>query len=443
MKNEKGKLIINIIFYVLILMIGFTILRYFYKTNNFNGFQKAMVDVTRMTEFKRDSNVKYLENDSYRIENKEYNDATIYKEIEVEPNTPYRLSCMVKTQDVSCEKTDRDGGVLIGLLDTTEYSAPITGTNDWQRIEYMFNSRNRTKINLSFRLGGNQNACIGTAWFADFKLEKGTPREENIWKICCYIIDEIDVNIEGKEYNFQINDLDIENVKLNMERFKNDCYNYSNKRMEVNYEIKRITTPINTLTYSDEHGYYIGNRDIKDEIYEDVQQNEYDHVFIICRMENELGTESIPIYNNWIGLGGMDMYGIGYSIIRLNKSSNSVNFKFGMFNKTPEEVYLHEFLHTLERNMIENGYEVPALHENEKYGYLESAIDGLDKWYKDYMAGAIVDRDTNEQVGLNDFVYNTQPPNNSNFNNATEIKFNNEPKNIIENILAIKDCLTQ
>ena len=68
----------------------------------------------------------------------EFNDATIYKEIEVEPNTPYKISCMAKTKDVICEKKNEDGGVVIGLLDTTEYSEPITGTKDWQKIEKVF-----------------------------------------------------------------------------------------------------------------------------------------------------------------------------------------------------------------------------------------------------------------------------------------------------------------
>ena len=91
--------------------------------------------------------------------------------------------------------------------------------------------------------------------------------------------------------------------------------------------------------------------------------------------------------------------------------------------------------------MTENGYEVPALHNNEEYGYLESATNGLAEWYKDYMFGNILDTSTGKYVGLNEFVYNTQPPNNSDFINSVEIEFNKEPKNIIESILSIKQYL--
>ena len=41
-------------------------------------------------------------------------------------------------------------------------------------------------------------------------------------------------------------------------------------------------------------------------------------------------------------------------------------------NTFPEEVFLHEFLHSLERNAQEYGYTIPALHDNEKYGYKDS-----------------------------------------------------------------------
>ena len=437
----KAKSLIGLILYTLLILIGIILVLYVYRTNNFNGFQKAMVNISKMTEFKRDWNVKYSNCDSYKIKSDEYNDATFYKEVKVKPNTPYKISCMVKTENVICEKNDKDGGVVIGLLDTTEYSAPITGTNDWQKIEYMFETKERDNVNISFRLGGNQNACTGTVWFSDFKLEEGTQRDDTVWKVGCYIIKELDVNIDGEQYDIVINEADIENVKLNLERFKNDCYNFSNNIMTVDYEIKEVTTPITTITYSEDHGYYVGYKDVKDAIYKDVQDNEYDHIFVICRMENEDGTVSIPIINNWIGLGGMDMYGIGYSLIRLNKNSNSSIFKYGIANYTPEEVYVHEFLHTLERNMTENGYEVPELHGNEEYEYLESSKNGLVEWYKDYMSGNILDTNTSKYVGLNEFAYNTQPPNNSNFTNSVEIEFNKEPKNIIESILSIKQYL--
>ena len=235
---------------------------------------------------------------------------------------------------------------------------------------------------------------------------------------------------------------DIENVKLNMERYKETCYNFSNKRLNINYDIINIETPITTISYSDEYGYYLSYRDIKKLVYKTTKEREYDHIFVICRMESDDGNISIPINNNWIGLGSMDIYGIGYSLIRINKNSNLQTYRYGITNQLPEEVYVHEFLHTLERNTLENGYETPALHDYEKYGYTENT-EGLNEWYKDYMRGAILDKNTGKYVGLNDFAFTTQPPNNENFKYAVDIEFNREPQNVIEEFLAVFDVIKQ
>lgn len=443
MKNQKGGIRIGTIILIVVLMIVLVICYNKFKENYFNGFEKATTQNNQTTNFLRDSKVKYSESNSYKIENVDYNDATFYKEIEVEPNTMYKISCMVKTENVKCEFQNVDGGVTIGLLETTEYSAPITGTNDWQLIEFMFNSRNREKVKISFRLGGNQNNCTGTAWFSDFKLEKGTRNTDYEWNMGCFIINELNVNIDGKQYKLNTNVSDIENVRLNLARFKDDCYEFSGKKMNVNYEIIEVDTPVNTISYSEEHGYYLAYNDVKDLIYSTVKEKEYDHIFVVCRMEDEEGDISIPIYDNWIGLGSMDMYGIGYSLIRINKNSNSYTYKYGITNQSPEEVYLHEFLHTLERNLTEYGYKVPALHDYEKYGYTEKTVEGLKEWYKDYMSKAILEESTGNYIGLDEFCYTTQPPNSTNFKYAVDIEFNHEPQNIFEEILTIFDVLKQ
>ncbi len=442
MNRERGFIKLGTLITTVILIIVLVICFYIYKLNYFNGFEKATVKQANTT-FIRDFKVKYSESGSYRIDNVEYNDSTFYKEVEVEPNTPYRISCMVKTKDVQCEIEGENGGAVIGLLDTTEYSAPIKGTNDWQPLEFMFNSRNREKVKISFRLGGNENNCSGTVWFSDLKLEKGINDTSTEWNVGCFIIKELNVNIDGEQFDLKTNSDDITNVRLNMKRYQEDCYSYSNGAMKVKYEILEVNTPITTITYADDHGYYVSYKDVQDEIYDIVKQNKYDHIFIVCRMEDELGEKTIPIYENWIGLGGMDMYGIGYSLIRINKNGNTYTYKYGITNQTPEEVYMHEFLHTLERNMQDNGYTIPALHDYEKYGYTETSREGLKKWYIDYMRGEIYDKETGEYIGLSDFAYTTQPINNEDFNYVIREELDVEPQNIIEEIKTIFNVLTK
>ena len=66
----------------------------------------------------------------------------------------------------------------------------------------------------------------------------------------------------------------------------------------------------------------------------------------------------------------MDLYGIGYSNIRLPNDSSSYIYTYNSrINTFPEEVFVHEFLHSLERIMQERNYDIPELHDYKKYGY--------------------------------------------------------------------------
>lgn len=150
---------------------------------------------------------------------------------------------------------------------------------------------------------------------------------------------------------------------------------------------------------------------------------------------NEKYKEDIEI-NDWIGLGAMDYYGIGFSNIRLPNSSKSYIYKYDpSINKFPEEVFLHEFLHSLERTSQEYGYEIPALHDYKKYGYENEKILGQKKWYKDYMNKNIQVEKGN--IGLPEEIYKLKPAKNSNFEFSYNMQVFKEPQNIIEEILEI------
>lgn len=130
----------------------------------------------------------------------------------------------------------------------------------------------------------------------------------------------------------------------------------------------------------------------------------------------------------------MDLYGIGYSNIRLPNNSSSYIYTYdSRINTFPEEVFVHEFLHSLERIMKERNYDIPALHDNKKYGYEEERLVGLKDWYKDYMTCNIQKSDGN-LIGLHEDVYTFTPPAGSDFKYSVEKEFNKEPNNIIDEI---------
>lgn len=133
----------------------------------------------------------------------------------------------------------------------------------------------------------------------------------------------------------------------------------------------------------------------------------------------------------------MDLYGIGYSNIRLpnDKSSYIYTYDPGI-NTFPEEVFIHEYLHSLERILEERDYEIPKLHDYQKFGYENQKLIGLKKWYGDYMS-CNIKTSQGEKTGLDEVVYTLTPPAESDFRYSIEKEFNKEPDNLIEEIRSI------
>ena len=144
---------------------------------------------------------------------------------------------------------------------------------------------------------------------------------------------------------------------------------------------------------------------------------------------------------NGLDFGSMDYYGIGFSNIRLPNDSQSYIYKYNSrINQFPEEVFLHEFWHSLERTAKEYGYQRPELHSYEEYGHKNEALIGQKKWYVDYMNKNI--KTTHGNVGLPEEIYILKPAKSSNFNYAYDMQMFKQPENIIEEIREIFTNLT-
>ena len=212
----------------------------------------------------------------------------------------------------------------------------------------------------------------------------------------------------------------------------------SKGKMTMTYDILTIKEPIKTLTYDEENGYYIDALDVLESIQPYLEKTEYDHFFLVSPFGeiNKKEENGLPL---WVGLGGMDYLGIGYSNIRLSGADNDYTLRYDTrINTFPEEVFLHEFLHTLERNAKEYDYEdIPALHNYEQYGYQDKDYVGLQEWYQDYMNQEIKDG-RGIQIGLPKEVYISRPPHETDFVLSIEmLDAIRETDNILEEMLSI------
>ena len=433
-KNRDAKALTINIFTFIILMLAIYLAYQFYQSNNFNGLIRSEVN-PGASEFKRDKEIKYSDANSYKITSNTFNDAMFSKEIKVEKNTPYKVTCMIKTRGVEADKNASSIGAQISVSNTVERSVAISGDSEWQKVEFIFNSKNRDIVDIAFRLGGTEGYAKGEAWFSDFKIEEGQPEEDSNWKFACFIFENTNVVIDQKEINIQVTNTDIADIKNTIERFESSCKQLSNGKMTANCDIYEIQTPITSLSYDEDFGYYVAPEDIEEQIKDIINQNDYDHIFVVVRLGNEEYEDDIEI-KDWIGLGAMDYYGIGFSNIRLPNNSKSYIYRYDTsVNQFPEEVFLHEFLHSLERTAKEYGYTIPALHDYKEYGYENEYLIGQRQWYKDYMNQEIYI--SNGYEGLPSKVYTLKPAKESNFQYPYELDVYTEPQNIIEEIREI------
>lgn len=422
----------NNIFYIIFILILILIMTHIYGKYYFNDYSKAVKEPEK-TSFYRDSENKYGTQKSYCIESTDYNTALFSKYVNVKKNTPYRLTCYIKTENVENSLKNKTGGANVCIADTVEKSESFVGDNDWTRVEFMFNSKNRESVEIAFRLGSYDTDAKGKVWFSDIVLEEGTPDDNNTWTMAFFIFKNIDITIDENVYKTSMNNEDIQLIEKNIQRFKKTIPELSENKMNIEYSTYYVEEPLDTISYDEINGYYFDAIDVYNKIIEQVKYNNFDHIFIVFESEDINKSPEKALENDWVGLGGMDFLGIGFSNIRLPEEEGRHMYEYKNYHTFPEEVFVHEFLHTLERNSKEFGIDVPELHAYKDYGYENTDNVGLKNWYADYMTKKIIH--DGEYIGLDENLYITSKPcNQVNFVNSIEIEFDKEPKNIVETI---------
>lgn len=285
MAKEKKSLLGRITYIItVIILCALVYFAYqYYQINNFNNFVKSEENLYT-SKFKRDNSVKYSDKKSYSIESNEYNDAMFYEKVKVEKNQPYKVTCMVKTENVEAKNENSGVGAQISIEGSTERSVSIQGTSDWQKIELIFNSKDREEVNIGFRLGGNLGEAKGKAWFSDFTLEEGIAENNSDWKFACFIFKTTNVNINNNQINLEVTNSDIKDIENTISRFETSCYTLSEGKMTANCDIYELDTPLSKLSYDEEFGYYVAPEDVENQIKDVISANNYDHIFVVVRL---------------------------------------------------------------------------------------------------------------------------------------------------------------
>ena len=283
MEQNRKKHKIGYFIAVAILVVILYFAYQYYQINNFNNFIRSETNIYT-SHFVRDKENKYNNKRSYKIESTQYNDAMFYKKVQVKKNQPYKVTCMVKTNQVEAKEKQSGVGAQISIEGTTERSVAISGTQDWQKIELIFNSKNREEVNVGFRLGGYLGEVKGEAWFSDFTIEEGMTEQNNNWRFACFIFKTTDVTIDQKPIQLSVTQNDMKDITNTIKLFETSCKNLSNGKMTAKCDIYEIDAPLSSLSYDTEFGYFVSAEDVESQIKDIIAANDYDHIFAIVRL---------------------------------------------------------------------------------------------------------------------------------------------------------------
>ena len=142
---------------------------------NYNAEYKSDYECTTFSVAKDGWN-----GNSLKIENKEPNDARVYQTIQVKESQTYKISVMIKTEDVK-----GGAGANIAAYDCSGSSSGVFGTTDgWvEHTVYLTTCKGQTSIDLSFGLGGFSSTSSGTACFDDISVKKVSEIPEDAEKV--------------------------------------------------------------------------------------------------------------------------------------------------------------------------------------------------------------------------------------------------------------------
>lgn len=102
------------------------------------------------------------------IENKQLNDARIFQHVHAAKGTKYKVTAMIKTENVS----EAGAGANISVKDYAGISERVIGTTDWKEITLYVDVTMSGGFDICMSLGGYSAESTGKAYFDNVTIEK-------------------------------------------------------------------------------------------------------------------------------------------------------------------------------------------------------------------------------------------------------------------------------
>lgn len=348
---------------------------------------------------------------SIKLENTDYNRTYVERTYNVEPNTTYKFSAMVKYSGYRLDPNEKNktSGAAIGEPNSyngekwvaSNDNSGVTNSNEWTLMEYIFTTGKDEKTHNLALLNGNAYTgnCKGTAWFSDVKLEKA--EMTNKWDILAVIFKNIDATIplNGKTIRFQntLSQSKIDDInKYALDTLPSVFKELSDNKLNINSidrYVENVTLTEKDLTprsYQDAaktipSGYCTApNKSelIGKTLDKYLARKNYNQILIFV----PLSSKDVNIKGSWWGLGGTK-----YKYVNFAQITNSYDNAFKNDHDFQGAVCFHEITHGMERaSRAINGDKTPSL-DNDRAVYQEKYGLTAKEWYSGYWNATLPD----------------------------------------------------
>jgi|GEM_PF-4300879 len=296
----------------------------------------------------------------FTITTTEYRAVMLFRNASLTPNTYFRWSF-----DMFSTKTNIFVfGVLIG---DRHYIARAVSSDDWGRLEIVFNSGDGTVPVQKIKWFGAPQPdgfAKGISYIRNIQLERLDQTTDNEWRILGVIAHNLDVDFEvdGEQRNLQIS-LDQNDVAIARQNFydlENSLNTMSNGQMQASVEILEIFTPLTGIVHMPMANGVFSNMINPNQIwmllmrYVDIR--DYDHIMVFMRTGRGIDINNRIPNVHWAGLYVPSVPGFSMSYVRFSYDSPCYWHTAGIF---PDRVLVHEFIHALEWRSMRRGIEIP------------------------------------------------------------------------------------
>ena len=350
---------------------------------------------------------------SIKLDNgNEYRHTRVQRTIDLEPNTTYKLSAMVKCSgfEISPDAKNKETGVFLSVFrmyDGHYYpknaSKKIT-KGGWTKLECTFTTTRHADEQYIFHLfnGENGSDCKGTAWFSDIKLEK--QEKTNQWNVLVAVFRNIDLDLDltGKNvrveaapnglthYEASFSDEAMKNIKKSANELYDVVGTLSGGLAEVvDIDFLIIDEPLTKLQ-DDGAGYCIGfvEECVPQKILDaKLAQKTYQQILMYAPISELSGGTA--------GWGGYLYNGVQCCQF---KARPDIGLPIRAYAEDfYSETIIHEIIHGLEDSSEDiDPTNVDDVHNAEDYGYIYNSKE----WFSDFMQNKVYSQKDKAYKGI-------------------------------------------